>query len=282
MQPDVLVLTATPIPRSLALTVYGDLDVSIIDELPPGRKPIKTHLPNRAKERDLWRFVRREITRGRQVYVVSPLVEENEDLDLKSAEQAYQDLRASELASCRLALLHGRMKRPEQAEIMARFRKGEIDALVSTVVIEVGVDVPNATIMIILHAERFGLAQLHQLRGRIGRGSGASHFVLLADARTEEARRRLELLLRTSDGFKIAEEDLRMRGPGEFLGTRQHGVPELKLVDIVRDLRTISEARRDAEAILSADNELTAPENALLRSELERILGDRWPEAGLG
>ncbi len=281
MRPDTLVMTATPIPRSLALTVYGDLDVSVIDELPPGRKPVKTTVPGPVREPEVWQFLRSQLTQGRQAFVVSPLVEENEELDLKSATQAFREFSENQLAGFRLALLHGRMKREEQQKIMAGFRAGAIDVLVSTVVIEVGVDIPNANIMVVLHAERFGLAQLHQLRGRIGRGREQGHFILLSHARTPEARERLSALSRTSDGFKIAEHDLRMRGPGEFLGSRQHGLPDLKLVDIVRDMEIIQGARNDAQKLLSVDPNLRSPSHLALRTELERMR-DQKPVAGVG
>lgn len=282
VRPDTLVMTATPIPRSLALTVYGDLDVSSIDELPPGRKPVKTSITGKAKAQDLWAFVRRELAKGRQAYVVSPLVDEGETPELQSATEAFEELSQGDLGDYRLALLHGRMKREEQAEVMQRFRSGTVDALVSTIVIEVGVDIANATIMVVLHAERFGLAQLHQLRGRIGRGTEQGHFVLMTDSASPVSQQRLAVLEATSDGFKVAEEDLRLRGPGEFLGTRQHGIPDLKLVDLVRDIHTIRLARSDADAILKADPTLTSPPHRPLLVQLRQMLGDRWSEAGMG
>lgn len=281
-RPDILVMTATPIPRSLALTVYGDLDVSILDALPPGRKPVRTRAPTKEQESAVWAFVRRELAKGRQAYIVSPLLEESEAIDLLSAKEAFESLRTGELQSFRMELLHGRMSREEQRAIMDRFRNHEIDVLVSTVVIEVGVDVPNATLMVVLHAERFGLAQLHQLRGRIGRGNEAGTMILLSDVRTLEARRRLEILVQTSDGFRIAEEDLLLRGPGEFLGARQHGLPDLRLVDLVRDLAAIREARKEAENILAEDPDLIRDCHAVLRAELGRFCAEREKMVGVG
>lgn len=266
VRPDILVMTATPIPRSLALTVYGDLDASVIDELPPGRKEVKTSVPAANLEQKVWAFLRTELAKGRQAFIVSPLLEENEDLDLRSAKEAYEEMRHKELANFNVGLMHGKMSREEQVAVMNDFRDRKIDALVSTVVIEVGVDVPNANMMVVLHAERFGLAQLHQLRGRIGRGSEQGHFILLSTGKTQESQRRLVILARTNDGFEIAEEDLKMRGPGEFLGTKQHGLPELKIVDIVEDFRMIKEARGLAEELLP---ELSAPRFVVLRSEME-------------
>lgn len=274
IRPDTLVMTATPIPRSLALTIYGDLDVSVIDELPPGRKPVKTWIASPAREGEVWRTVRQEVQKGRQAYVVSPRLEEDEEGEIRSATAAYDNLRHHALKGLRLALLHGQMNRQEQDRVMASFRRGEVDVLVSTVVIEVGVDVANATAMVVLHAERFGLAQLHQLRGRIGRGAEAGQFILLAAPRTPEAERRLAVLERTQDGFKIAEEDLRLRGPGEFFGTRQHGLPELKLVDLVRDFLTIRQARQDALEILRRDPRLQQPQHRTLAAELTRWLSE--------
>lgn len=277
IRPDTLIMTATPIPRSLALTVYGDLDVSVIDELPPGRKPVKTSVPAPQMEGKVWDFVRTELVKGRQAYVVSPLLEENEELDLTSAKEAFLRLQNIEFARFKVGLMHGKMTRDEQHEVMSAFRERRIDLLVSTVVIEVGVDVPNANTMVVLHAERFGLAQLHQLRGRIGRGQERGHFILLSEAKTEEARRRLLVLSATSDGFKIAEEDLRMRGPGEFLGTKQHGLPELKLVDIARDMNMILQARQEALELLP---ELPNPRFSELCTELKHLYADTIP--GLG
>jgi ATP-dependent DNA helicase RecG len=233
MTPDVLVMTATPIPRSLALTLYGDLDCSVIDELPPDRKPVETKLLNADRKKEIYALLREEITKGRQVYVVYPAIEESEKTDLKSAVQGREGFE-SVFPEYRIGLLHGRMPTAEREEVMLSFKQGETDILVSTTVIEVGVDVPNATIMLIVHAERFGLAQLHQLRGRVGRGTHRSQCLLLAyEPCGEDARRRLGIMVSSSDGFRLAEEDLAIRGPGEFLGTRQAGMPDLKVANIV-------------------------------------------------
>lgn len=281
-RPDTLVMTATPIPRSLALTVYGDLDVSILNDMPPGRMPVKTSVVGPERKGDVWSFFRREVRAGRQGYVVSPLLEGSETLDVESATEAYASLGVEGLSDCRLGLLHGKMRKEEQDGVMERFRSGGIDVLVCTVVVEVGVDVPNATLMAVLHAERFGLAQLHQLRGRVGRGAAQGHCILVNEARTEEAQRRLAVLARTTDGFEIAEEDLAIRGPGEFLGTRQHGLPDMKLVDIVRDFAILKEARQEARAVLEADPALKA--HPVLREEWRRLMARHGaaPEGGSG
>jgi ATP-dependent DNA helicase RecG len=276
VRPDLLVMTATPIPRSLALSVYGDLDLSVIDELPPGRKPVKTLWISRGKPGEAWELMRRELSRGRQGFVVCPLVEESEDSDLRSAEEMHRELSAGELKGFRLEILHGRMKRPEQQAIMDRFREGRIDAIVSTIVIEVGVDVPNSTVMLVDHAERFGLAQLHQLRGRVGRGAEQGYFLMLSDARGGEAGERLSALLAASDGFAIAEADLRIRGPGDFTGTRQHGLSSLRLVDLASDIDLMADARSEAARILEDDPELTRREHVSLRRELTRLYGKQW------
>ena len=250
MSPDVLVMTATPIPRSLAMTVYGDLDVSIIDELPPGRTPIVTRVfaDNAADRKDVKQLLTREIVAGRQVYVVYPLVEESEKMDLRDATRRYEYLRDKVFPKFRVGLLHGRMKPEEKDEVMRNFVKGDIQILVSTTVIEVGVDVPNASVMVIEHAERFGLSQLHQLRGRVGRGAEQSYCVLLAsDKQTDVARERLGIMEETNDGFKIAEKDLEIRGPGEIMGTRQAGLPEFQIANLVRDLDILQAARKEAE-----------------------------------
>jgi ATP-dependent DNA helicase RecG len=251
--PDVLVMTATPIPRSLAMTVYGDLDVSVIDELPPGRTPIKTVVCGEDQRGGVYKGVEREVCAGRQVYVVYPLVEESEKMDLKDATRMFEHLRDRVFPNFRIGLLHGKMKTAEKDEVMRRFVSGETQILVATTVIEVGVDVPNASLMIIEHAERFGLSQLHQLRGRVGRGAEQSFCVLLtADKQTAVARERLGIMEETTDGFRIAEKDLEIRGPGEVMGTRQSGVPTFRVGNLVRDVRLLEEARREADYYLTA------------------------------
>ena len=250
MNPDVLVMTATPIPRSLAMTVYGDLDVSIIDEMPPGRTPIVTKVfaDNASDRKEVKQLLHREMLAGRQVYVVYPLVEESEKMDLRDATRRYEYLRDKVFPKFSVGLLHGRMKPEEKDDVMRRFVSGEIQILVSTTVIEVGVDVPNASVMVVEHAERFGLSQLHQLRGRVGRGAEQSYCVLLAsDKQTDVAHERLGIMEETNDGFKIAEKDLELRGPGEIMGTRQAGLPEFRVANLVRDLDILQAARKEAE-----------------------------------
>lgn len=256
---DVLVLTATPIPRTLAMTFCGDLAVSVIDELPPGRQPIATYAVSYDLEARALAFVRTELQKGRQAYIVCPLVEENETLALESAIQLTERLQSQEFADCRVALLHGKMKPQEKSEIMAAFAAGQIQILVATTVIEVGVDVPNATVMMIRDAERFGLAQLHQLRGRVGRGGGQSYCILLNNAKSREARERIKILTESSDGFVIAEADLRLRGAGELLGTRQSGLALLKFADLSKDLRLVEAARTDALRLLQNGEYLNWP-----------------------
>lgn len=249
--PDVLVMTATPIPRTLSLTVYGDLDVSIIDEMPAGRKKIITSWRYSNKRKEIYEFVLSKLNSGQQAYIVFPLVEESEKLDLRAATESYEELSQTIFSGKKVALLHGRMNSQEKESIMADFKKGEIDVLVSTTVIEVGVDVPNVSIMVIEHAERFGITQLHQLRGRVGRGAEQSYCILIAEhTQTEEARLRLNTMKETGDGFKIAEVDLKLRGPGEFFGTRQHGMPELKIADPINDMQLLQKAREAAFGLI--------------------------------
>ena len=250
--PDILVMTATPIPRSLAMTVYGDLDVSVIDELPPGRTPVKTVVVGEDKRDGVYKGIEREINLGRQVYIVYPLIEESEKMDLKAATKMFEELRDKIFPQLKVGLLHGKMKGAEKEEIMQRFVRGETNILISTTVIEVGVDVPNASLMIIEHAERFGLSQLHQLRGRVGRGAEQSFCVLLTgDKKTAVARERLGIMEETTDGFRIAEKDLEIRGQGEILGTRQSGVQTFKIGNIIRDLEILDKARQEAEFYLT-------------------------------
>ena len=256
-KPDLLVMTATPIPRTLALTLYGELEVSVIDELPPGRQPIRTALRAPDRRDAIFEFAGDQARQGRQVYVVYPLIEESEKMDLKSAVEAYEELCHGHLAEFEVALLHGRLAAEEKAEVMDAFKKNRIQVLVSTTVIEVGVDVPNATVMIIEHAERFGLAQLHQLRGRVGRGGEQSFCILVsyasAGAELSDSRERLEMMERTQDGFEIAEKDLQIRGPGEFFGTRQAGMPEFKVADLIEDEDLLQSAREEATRMVAAE-----------------------------
>lgn len=255
--PDVLVMTATPIPRSLTMTIYGDLDVSIIDEMPPGRTPIETMVFGEEKRSEVKRLIEREAYAGRQVYVVYPLVEESEKMDLKNATQRYEYLRDKVFPKLSVGLVHGKMKAAAKEEVMRRFVAGEIQILVSTTVIEVGVDVPNASVMIVEHAERFGLSQLHQLRGRVGRGAEKSYCVLLtSDKQTAIAVERLGIMAKTNDGFVIAEKDLELRGPGELLGTRQSGLPEFRVANIVRDQQILEAARKEADFYLAKEKSL--------------------------
>lgn len=277
LSPHFLVMTATPIPRSLAMTVYGDLDVSIIDELPAGRQQITTRVTYQSKHPQVWDFVEKQILSGRQAYVVYPLVEESEKIDLKNAVEEFDKLKGR-FPKFRLGLLHGRMKPVEKEAVMTQFRQGELDILVSTTVIEVGVDVPNANVMVIEHAERFGLSQLHQLRGRVGRGAFKSYCVLvLGYAVSEESRQRAEIMEKTADGFRIAEADLELRGPGEFLGTRQSGLPGFKMANLVRDLGILQQARQAAFKMIADDPQMNHPENQrvwqLLAAKQSAVVG---------
>jgi ATP-dependent DNA helicase RecG len=260
--PDVLVMTATPIPRSLAMMLYGDLDLSLIDEQPPGRGKIVTRRVGDASRERTYHFINDQLDRGRQCYYVCPLIEESEKIDLAAAEKTYQALSRGPFGRRRMALIHGRIKGDEKERIMTAFRAGELDVLVATTVIEVGIDVPNATVMVVEHAERVGLAQLHQLRGRVGRGSERSYCILMAGrGLTPEASRRLDIFERESDGFVIAEEDLQMRGPGELFGTKQHGLPRLRIADIRRDAELLAAARSEAFGLVERDPRLERAEH---------------------
>ena len=280
--PHVLVMSATPIPRTLALIIYGDLDVSVIDELPPGRTPVETYVVREDKRARMYNFVRRLVGEGRQVYIICPAVEENTEgtmqnvewegdgpaLDLKAVTTYAKKLQTEVFPDLKVDFLHGKMKPKEKESVMAAFAAGETQVLVSTTVIEVGVDVPNAALIIIENAERFGLSQLHQLRGRVGRGKHQSYCVLITNTRSVEAMQRLRTLASTTDGFKISEEDLKLRGPGDFFGSRQHGLPQMKLADLAGDMRLLSEAQESARRLLMADPTLSQPEN---RPVLERV-----------
>jgi ATP-dependent DNA helicase RecG len=271
--PDVLVMTATPIPRTLGLTVYGDLDLSLIDELPPGRTPIATKVYHEKNRDDVYEIVRRELCRGNQTFVVYPLVDESEKMDLKDATNMARHLQQDIFPAYRVGLIHGRMAAAEKDAIMQEFQGGTIHILVATTVIEVGIDIPNASLMIIEHAERFGLCQLHQLRGRVGRGAAQSMCILLAQYRkSDDARRRLAVMEQTTDGFKIAEEDFNIRGPGEFLGTRQSGLPDFRVANILRDVKVLHEARRAAFELIERDPDLIAEEHHLMK----KVLAERW------
>jgi len=268
--PHLLVMTATPIPRTLALTLYGDLDISVIDEMPPGRKPIKTLWTMPTEREDAYRFVREQVGQGRQTFVICPLIEESEAVAVRAATQEYERLSQEVFPSLRVGLLHGRLRATEKDRVMRAFRDHELDILVSTAVVEVGIDVPNATVMMVEGADRFGLAQLHQFRGRVGRGADQSYCLLLSDDPSEVAQERLKLMEQTHDGFALAEADLRLRGPGEFFGTRQSGMPDLKVARL-SDVQLIEEAREVAAGLLDADPDLTAAEHALLAAEAARL-----------
>ncbi len=270
LQPDVLVMTATPIPRTLALTVYGDLDISTIDELPPGRRPVATYWAEERNRSGVYKFIEEQIKEGRQAYIVCPLIdsERGEKLEVKAATQMAEHFRKSVFPHLRIGLLHGRMKGEEKERVMQSFNAREIDILVSTTVIEVGIDVPNASIMLIEEADRFGLAQLHQLRGRVGRGDYQSYCIMIGKAASEEARRRLQVMTETTDGFRVAEEDLELRGPGEFFGTKQSGFPELRIGNIVSDMKLMEVARQEALSLVKDDPRLEKSGHRLIKQNL--------------
>jgi ATP-dependent DNA helicase RecG len=284
--PDVLVMTATPIPRTLSLTLYGELDISVIDELPRNRKPIETSLRYDDEKEEVYRFTRDQVSRGRQAYFVYPVIEESEKPDLKAATVHFEHLRSKVFPGFRLGLLHGRLPNEEKEGVMERFKQGEIDILVATTVIEVGIDVPNAVLMVIENAERFGLSQLHQLRGRVGRGGEKSYCILLSGSHrhripretlletddqneSQAAEKRLATMVSTTDGFRIAEVDLQLRGPGDFFGTRQSGVPLFRVANLITDGRILDQARHDAFAIVEQDPRLEQPEHLLLSTRVE-------------
>jgi ATP-dependent DNA helicase RecG len=306
-EPDVLAMTATPIPRTLALSLYGDLDLSVLDELPPGRTPIVTRRGSDDRSDEVWQFVRKHVAAGQQAYIVYPVIEgpsdDQPELDfpapeeppakpgkrantpslferptLKAATQMYEELRAGPLAGLRLGLLHGRLSADDKEIVMRRFQRGELDVLVSTTVIEVGVDVPNATVIVIEHAERFGLAQLHQLRGRVGRGSAKSYCILMTGGRVSpEAEQRLDAMVRTQDGFELAELDLALRGPGEFFGTRQAGLPDFRVANLVRDRELLELAKREASAfVASGGAEASEAERAIVAARLKQAWQRRY------
>ena len=269
--PHLLVMSATPIPRTLGLLMYGDLDISILDELPPGRKPVKTRCITGKKRADLYGFLDREIDSGRQVYIVCPAIEDAGGSGLNAVKSYYEDIAKAYLPDRRVGLMHGKLKPKEKAEVMDDFKSGRLDALVSTTVIEVGVDVPNATVMVIENAERYGLSALHQLRGRVGRGAAESWCFLVSDNASESVQKRLKFLCSTSDGFAVAQYDLETRGPGDFFGNRQHGLPTLQIADLINDTRTLHAAQSEAVALLAEDPLLERPEHALLARQVEQM-----------
>jgi ATP-dependent DNA helicase RecG len=270
---DLLVMTATPIPRTLALALYGDLDASTLDEMPPGRERARTFLSSEARALGA---VRTAATQGRQAFVVYPVIEDSGNLEIQSAKTEFKRLGQTALAGLRLGLIHGALAGKQKAQVMQDFAQGKLDALIATQVIEVGIDVPNATVMVVQNADRFGLASLHQLRGRIGRGQAPAECHLVGEPKSEQARQRLEIMTATHDGFKIGEEDLKLRGPGEFLGTAQHGELSLRVADLTRDAELLGWARQDAEELLAADEKLLSSRNAALRERLIALYQRQW------
>jgi ATP-dependent DNA helicase RecG len=279
--PHYLVMTATPIPRTLALSYFADFDVTTIDELPPGRQPITTKYVRQNLAPSAYEFVRKQVQSGRQAYVVVPQIEESDE-DTASVKKKYDELAGRSLVGLRLAMLHGKMPADDRDQIMREFRDGKVDVLVATTVIEVGIDVPNATVIVIESAERFGLSQLHQLRGRVGRGEHASHCILISEAVNDEAIARLTTMTEMTSGFDIAETDLKLRGPGQFFGTRQHGLPELKLADISQEIDLLKVAREESIALLDVDPDLRRSAHKHLRQALIDRFGDSIPLANVG
>ena len=277
VNPHLLVMSATPIPRTLGLLLYGDLDISILDELPPGRTPVKTRCITGKKRRDLYHFLDQEIDKGRQVYLVCPAIEDTPDGGLNAVKTYYEDIAKALLPDRRVGLMHGKLKPKEKAAVMADFKAGRLDALVSTTVIEVGVDVPNASVMVIENAERYGLSALHQLRGRVGRGAAESWCFLVSDNTGEAVQKRLKFLCSTTDGFAVAQYDLETRGPGDFFGSRQHGLPTLQIADLMNDTRTLHAAQSEALAMLAEDPLLQAPEHALLAAQVQQMFDKAGP-----
>jgi ATP-dependent DNA helicase RecG len=276
-------MTATPIPRTLAMTIYGDLDISLIDEMPPGRVPVETRVFPEPARATVYRIVEEEVRKGRQAFIVYPLVEESEKLDLMDATRMAEHLRKEIFPEFRVGLLHGRMRSDEKEAIMMEVKEGKIHILVATTVIEVGVDIPNASLMVVEHAERFGLSQLHQLRGRIGRGRYPSKCILLAQYRSsEEARVRLRAMEKTNDGFKIAEEDLALRGPGELFGIRQSGLPDLRVAHLIRDTPILIEARKEAFRLVEDDPELSQPAHRRMKDLFSKRWEGRMELAAIG
>ena len=268
--PDLLAMTATPIPRTLAMAVFSDLSLSVLDEMPPGRKPVKTMVITTEQEERAINFMKKHVAAGHQCYVVCPLVEETDKMDLEAATQYYLRLKDVAMKGISVGLVHGRMKGAEKEAVLEKFRKNEISVLVATTVIEIGIDVPNATVMFVKNAERFGLAQLHQIRGRIGRGKALSTCLLQSSVQSEYSMERLKVMEKYSDGFKIAEEDLKLRGPGDFFGVRQHGLPEMNLSDLFRDHDLLTEAAAAADEILAADPKLEAPSWQKVKAMVEK------------
>lgn len=272
--PDVLVMTATPIPRTLGLILYGDLDISIIDELPPNRKKIDTFAVTKSKEARVNSFIKEQLDEGRQAYVVCPLVEDNEEMDLKSVEKLYEKYSKEIFANYKVQFIHGKLKQKEKDEIMQKFKQGDIQVLISTTVIEVGVDVPNATVMVVEDAQRFGLAQLHQLRGRVGRGEHKSYCILKYVGNGENIRQRMKVMCETNDGFIISEKDLELRGTGDFFGTAQHGLPEFKIANLFEDIQELKSVQSVAVKIIEKDPQLEKPENKILK----RLIKDKFTD----